>query len=202
MRLVYRGWAYWKHEPGLPCGGQRLRHMLCLHPSFISRLPLRLFAVSGSVPEEPVICVKSGHLYERRLIQKAIETTGREPLTGEDITLADLIPVKSESLRYVAQPSQISPALGVYSFFPPIAPAQPACCSRLYFAGSKVVKPRGVTSQSIPAVLTTLTSEWDALLLETHVLRQSLESTRQELSQVRIAFVCAGEPHYNLQQPA
>jgi pre-mRNA-processing factor 19 len=52
--------------------------------------------VSGVVPEEPVVCIKSGHLYEKRLVEKHIETTGQEPVTKEEVSISDLLPVKGE----------------------------------------------------------------------------------------------------------
>ena len=42
--------------------------------------------------------------------------------------------------------------------------------------------PRPPTQSSIPALLHTLQNEWDALVLETFVLKQQYNSTRQELS--------------------
>ena len=54
-----------------------------------------LYAVSGVVPEEPVYCNKSGHIYEKRLIIKQIETTGKDPITNDDISIDDLLPIKS-----------------------------------------------------------------------------------------------------------
>lgn len=100
-------------------------------------------SISGVAPEEPVLCVKSGHVYEKRLITKHIEQTGRDPVSQEEISGADLIPIKS----------------------------------------NRAVKPRAVTSASVPGMLQALQSEWDALMLETFNLRQQLDSTRQELSQ-------------------
>lgn len=61
-------------------------------------------AVSGVVPEEPVFCAKSGHIYERRLVTKHIEQTGREPVTGEEVSVADLQPVRSNK---VARPRPV-----------------------------------------------------------------------------------------------
>lgn len=48
------------------------------------------------MPQDAVVCVKSGYVYERSLIEKHIETTGQEPNTREEVSLADLLPVKSE----------------------------------------------------------------------------------------------------------
>ena len=57
---------------------------------------LRL-AVSGVAPEEPVFCTKTGYLYEKRLIIKHIEQQGRDPITNEEISAADLVVAKSNA---------------------------------------------------------------------------------------------------------
>ncbi|GJQ08701.1 hypothetical protein GpartN1_g492.t1 [Galdieria partita] len=51
-------------------------------------------AISGVVPDEPVVSKKSGHLFEKRLILKHIQTTGKCPVTDEDLTEQDLIAVQ------------------------------------------------------------------------------------------------------------
>eukprot|EP00026_Physarum_polycephalum_P001308 Phypoly_transcript_01309.p1 GENE.Phypoly_transcript_01309~~Phypoly_transcript_01309.p1 ORF type:complete len:524 (+),score=76.52 Phypoly_transcript_01309:196-1767(+) len=53
-----------------------------------------LCAISGTTPEEPVISSKSGHIYERRLVEKYIDANGKCPVTGEPLTTEDLIGVK------------------------------------------------------------------------------------------------------------
>lgn len=100
-------------------------------------------AISGEPPQDPVISSKSGHVYERRLIEKYITENGTDPVTGEKLEEGDLISVKAS---------------------PNAAP------------------PRPPTHSSIPALLTALQSEWDALVLETFTLKQQYNSTRQELS--------------------
>ncbi|KAI4704681.1 hypothetical protein J4E89_009558 [Alternaria sp. Ai002NY15] len=45
-----------------------------------------------------------------------------------------------------------------------------------------VVTPRAPSFTSIPAMLSAFQNEWDALVLETHTLKQHLAQTRQELS--------------------
>ncbi|KFM23814.1 U-box domain-containing protein 72, partial [Auxenochlorella protothecoides] len=47
--------------------------------------------VSGSVPEEPVVSKVSGHLYEKRLVLKIIQETGRDPVTDEPLAAGDLV---------------------------------------------------------------------------------------------------------------
>jgi pre-mRNA-processing factor 19 len=45
-----------------------------------------------------------------------------------------------------------------------------------------IVTPRAPNFTSIPAMLSAFQNEWDALVLETHTLKQHLAQTRQELS--------------------
>lgn len=52
-------------------------------------------AISGEVPEEPVVSKKSGLLYEKRLIQTHISDYGKCPVTGEPHTLDDIVPIKT-----------------------------------------------------------------------------------------------------------
>lgn len=40
------------------------------------------------------MCTKSGHLYEKRLIEQHLQATGRDPVTGDEATTADLLAVK------------------------------------------------------------------------------------------------------------
>ncbi len=62
-------------------------------------------AISGEPPSEPVVSIKSGHLYEKRLILKYLgENSGKDPITGEELDAErDLVQVKAgESLRFFA----------------------------------------------------------------------------------------------------
>ncbi|KAJ9513170.1 hypothetical protein QJQ45_029340 [Haematococcus lacustris] len=101
-----------------------------------------LCSISGNVPEQPVVSAKSGHLFERKLIEKYVRETSKCPITSESLTLDDLLPLKT----------------------------------------SKTAKPRTAPATSIPGLLGLFHDEWDALMLETHTLRQSLNTCRQELS--------------------
>lgn len=55
-----------------------------------------LCAISDTVPEDPVFAVKTGLLYSRRLIEKAIEDGGRCPVSGEELSADDLTAVKAK----------------------------------------------------------------------------------------------------------
>jgi len=53
--------------------------------------------ISGEVPEEPIISKNSGHLFERRLIEKSLEASnGVCPATGTELKTSDLIAVKAD----------------------------------------------------------------------------------------------------------
>ncbi len=52
-------------------------------------------AISGEPPQDPVVSVKSGHIYERRLITKYITENGTDPITGDKLEETDLIDLKA-----------------------------------------------------------------------------------------------------------
>ncbi|KAF8055477.1 PRP19 [Scenedesmus sp. PABB004] len=52
-----------------------------------------LCAISGGVPESPVVSVKSGHVFEAALINKYVAETGKCPITGAELGPADLLPL-------------------------------------------------------------------------------------------------------------
>ncbi|KAG0267246.1 Pre-mRNA-processing factor 19 [Mortierella polycephala] len=52
-------------------------------------------AISGEAPEHPVVSKKSGQVYERRLIVKYIEDNGKDPVSGEDLSVEDLLDIKT-----------------------------------------------------------------------------------------------------------
>lgn len=51
-------------------------------------------AISGEQLVEPVVSKKTGHVFEKRVIEKQIAATGQCPITGQALNLDDLIPVK------------------------------------------------------------------------------------------------------------
>lgn len=53
-----------------------------------------LVAVSNAVPAEPVVCTKTGHVFERTLIEKYLEDTGKCPMSGQAMSKDDLMPLK------------------------------------------------------------------------------------------------------------
>ncbi|XP_022849572.1 pre-mRNA-processing factor 19-like [Olea europaea var. sylvestris] len=52
-------------------------------------------SISGEVPEEPVVSKKSGLLFEKRLIERHISDYGKCPITGEPLTLDDIVPIQT-----------------------------------------------------------------------------------------------------------
>lgn len=52
-------------------------------------------AISGQALIDPVVSVKSGHVFERSTITKYIQTTGRCPITNTELSLSDIISLQS-----------------------------------------------------------------------------------------------------------
>lgn len=51
-------------------------------------------AISGNVPDEPVFAPRTGHVYEKRIILKQIQESGKCPVTKEELAQDDLKPMK------------------------------------------------------------------------------------------------------------
>jgi pre-mRNA-processing factor 19 len=53
-------------------------------------------SLSGEAVEEPVVSTKTGHIYEKRIILKWLETnSNKDPHSDDSLSLEDLIPVKA-----------------------------------------------------------------------------------------------------------
>ena len=65
--------------------------MTCFYFFILNILKL----VSGEVPQEGVISKKSGLIFEKRLIEKHLETSSSCPVTRDELSLDDLISIKS-----------------------------------------------------------------------------------------------------------
>lgn len=73
-------------------------------------------AISGQPPEEPVFSPKTGHVYEKRLIIKHIDSNGKCPVTKEEISKDDLVSVKAnKAVR--PRPAQATSIPGLLSLF-------------------------------------------------------------------------------------
>ncbi|KAJ2897391.1 hypothetical protein MKZ38_004692 [Zalerion maritima] len=71
-----------------------------------------LCAISGEAPQEPVASRKNGTVYEKRLVEKYIEENGKDPVTGEELSIDDLLPLKTERIVAPRPPTLTSiPAL-------------------------------------------------------------------------------------------
>ncbi|CAG8579554.1 3908_t:CDS:2 [Acaulospora morrowiae] len=64
--------------------------------------------VSGEPPQEPVISKKSGHIYEKRLIEKYIADYGKDPVSGEEINEGDLLEVKASPKTVKPRPPTLT----------------------------------------------------------------------------------------------
>lgn len=58
--------------------------------------------LSGEVPQEPVVSKKSGHIFEKRLILKALSESPECPVTQQPLTPEDLVPL--QNMNKHAQP--------------------------------------------------------------------------------------------------
>lgn len=47
------------------------------------------------MPEHPVVSPVSGSIFEKRLIEKYVTENGVDPITGKELTIDQLIDVKS-----------------------------------------------------------------------------------------------------------
>lgn len=67
-------------------------------------------SISGIVPDIPVVSAKSGHIFEKRLIEQALEASGgRCPETGEVLAPSDLIEIrKSGTVVEPTVPADVS----------------------------------------------------------------------------------------------
>jgi hypothetical protein len=71
-----------------------------------------LCAISGVAPQAPVASRKSGNVFEKRLIEAHIAENHTDPVTGEDLSVDDLIELKSPAVVTPRPPNLTSiPAL-------------------------------------------------------------------------------------------
>ncbi|XBH96494.1 hypothetical protein VPH35_086865 [Triticum aestivum] len=131
-------------------------------------------AISGEVPEDPVLSTNSGLLFERRLIRRYIEVTTVSPALG---------------FASGARPC-------AWAFFPdfvlvlvpqdhgkcPVTKEELAMDDLVTVKTNKIPKPRPLQAASVPGLLGMFQNEWDALMLSNFALEQQLHTARQELS--------------------
>ena len=127
-----------------------------------------MILVSESVPIHPVVSKKTGHLFEKSLITKYIEEHGKCPITGQELTVNDLIDVVC-MYNILLNSLQI---ILLYLLFD--------IDKKSTLDSTLKANPLGVTS--IPSMLQMFQNEWDAVMLETFTLKQQLDKSRKELS--------------------
>lgn len=65
-------------------------------------------AISNEVPEHPVVSPVSGCIFERRLIEKYITENGVDPISGKELTIEQLIEIKTSPVVKPKPPSATS----------------------------------------------------------------------------------------------
>ncbi|KAK4765886.1 hypothetical protein SAY87_007528 [Trapa incisa] len=73
-------------------------------------------SISGEVPEEPVVSKNSGLLFEKRLIERHITDYGKCPITGEQLSMDDIVPIKTSKI-VKPRPLQAASIPGMLSIF-------------------------------------------------------------------------------------
>src|SRR5690348_13872767 len=59
-------------------------------------MSFNICAITGQIVQEPMFSLNTGHVFEKRIIEKHLQATGKCPITEQDLTLNDLIELKSE----------------------------------------------------------------------------------------------------------
>lgn len=65
-------------------------------------------AISGEVPEHPVISPASKHVFEKRLLEKFIAENGTDPITGDPLQMLETIELKTTPVTKPRPPSATS----------------------------------------------------------------------------------------------
>lgn len=73
---------------------QKFLNIKCV-PAYNLTIIKCLFSVSNEVPEHPVVSPSSGAVFEKRIIEKYILENGIDPISGKELSVDDLIEIKS-----------------------------------------------------------------------------------------------------------
>ncbi|CAH1233265.1 PRPF19 [Branchiostoma lanceolatum] len=76
--------------------------------SITSSIMALICSISNEVPEHPVVSPISGHVFERRLIEKFISENGTDPMNGEPLSAEQLVEIKVQPTVKPRPPSATS----------------------------------------------------------------------------------------------
>lgn len=100
------------------------------------------------------------------MIEKYIADNGKDPINNEEMTVDDLIDIKTSKKQTQCMLGDKTNAI-LFSFL---------------FLAPETVKPRPPKLSSVPSLLSALQNEWDSVMLESFTLKQQYQQVRQELS--------------------
>ncbi len=58
-------------------------------------------SITGELAEVPVISKKSGHVFEKRVIEKYIEANQTDPINNQPLTKNDIIALQGNSKKFL-----------------------------------------------------------------------------------------------------
>ena len=74
--------------------------------------------MSGEIAQEPVVSVKSGHVFEKRLLEKWLASNeDRCPITKEVLQKNDILPLKSKYFRKICEAKNVCAFIKSKTFF-------------------------------------------------------------------------------------
>ncbi|KAI5966951.1 uncharacterized protein KGF55_000360 [Candida pseudojiufengensis] len=109
-------------------------------------------AISGELVKNPIVSPKSGAIFEKKYIEKYVQTTGTDPINNEALSKEELISLNLQASTTTAAPS------------------------------TTIAAPPSTSVTSIPNLLSTLQNEYDSMVLEIFTLRKNLQHLKLELS--------------------
>ncbi|OBZ91584.1 Pre-mRNA-processing factor 19 [Choanephora cucurbitarum] len=72
-------------------------------------------AISGEAPKQPVVSLKSGNVFEKNLLEKFVSEHGRDPINNEEMTVEDILELKTTPETVKPRPPKLSSVPSILS---------------------------------------------------------------------------------------